>query len=421
MLQYHLRSFRKLLIVLLLFSTLMILVNTNFFSTPLSTNSNQTRLYSENIINDNKNEIKKTKLLKLKFSLAKRFVRRPWADHPDCSNFTIRRTVERSLPPVALASFPGSGNTWVRGLIEAASGIYTGSIYKDANLYLHGFWGELADWDAGVTCVQKTHDSGANHIKSFSGGRSIFLNRNPYEAILSFHNFLYGGHIGHAPSSNFQRPEWPDFLVDQTRRWLATAVNWTQYSTDLLTIHYEDLKENPRPHLRRILHFLQLPVDERRLDCIQKHPLKKFHRKSRIEGQWDTNRVFPDQIRPLLDRAIRYVDYLTQKTGNGAIPLNRYSNYNKSSWKGPLPTRVADSQTWMEWISDQWGFSVESFMKDPLTNMLKEEAITNIFYSWKIPFASKYAESNDLERDFNSDPPLFIQRIRQENLSTKVP
>jgi hypothetical protein len=43
-----------------------------------------------------------------------------------------------SLPPVALASFPGSGNTWVRGLIEAASGIYTGSIYKDANLYLHG-------------------------------------------------------------------------------------------------------------------------------------------------------------------------------------------------------------------------------------------------------------------------------------------
>lgn len=43
-----------------------------------------------------------------------------------------------NLAPVALASYPGSGNTWIRQLIEAASGIYTGSVYKDTNLYLHG-------------------------------------------------------------------------------------------------------------------------------------------------------------------------------------------------------------------------------------------------------------------------------------------
>ena len=28
--------------------------------------------------------------------------------------------------PVALVSFPGSGNTWVRGLLEQATGVYTG-------------------------------------------------------------------------------------------------------------------------------------------------------------------------------------------------------------------------------------------------------------------------------------------------------
>jgi len=76
---------------------------------------------------------------------------------------------------------------------------------RNTFLYRAGFWGELADWDAGVTVVQKTHDSGADHVRSFSGGRSIFLNRNPYEAILSFHNFLYGGHVGHAPPANFRR------------------------------------------------------------------------------------------------------------------------------------------------------------------------------------------------------------------------
>lgn len=46
--------------------------------------------------------------------------------------------VKGNLPPVALASFPGSGNTWTRQLIESATGIYTGSFYKDSNLYLHG-------------------------------------------------------------------------------------------------------------------------------------------------------------------------------------------------------------------------------------------------------------------------------------------
>lgn len=75
----------------------------------------------------------------------------------------------------------------------------------------------------------------------------------------------------------------------------------------------------------------------------------------------------------------------------------------------------------MEWISDQWGIKVESFMKDPLTNMLQDEAETNVFYSWNVPFEPTYAESNDLERDFHSGPPLFIQRIRRAKTSAKVP
>ena len=33
-----------------------------------------------------------------------------------------------------LASFPGSGNTWSRMLLEYASGVYTGSIYNDITL-----------------------------------------------------------------------------------------------------------------------------------------------------------------------------------------------------------------------------------------------------------------------------------------------
>lgn len=46
--------------------------------------------------------------------------------------------MRKSLKPIALSSYPGSGNSWVRSLIEEASGLYTGSIYNDVDLYMQG-------------------------------------------------------------------------------------------------------------------------------------------------------------------------------------------------------------------------------------------------------------------------------------------
>lgn len=40
--------------------------------------------------------------------------------------------------PTALASYPGSGNTWLRFLIESASGVFTGSLYKDLEIQMSG-------------------------------------------------------------------------------------------------------------------------------------------------------------------------------------------------------------------------------------------------------------------------------------------
>ncbi|XP_037598993.1 WSC domain-containing protein 2 isoform X3 [Cebus imitator] len=41
----------------------------------------------------------------------------------------------KSQQLIALASFPGAGNTWARHLIELATGFYTGSYYFDGSLY----------------------------------------------------------------------------------------------------------------------------------------------------------------------------------------------------------------------------------------------------------------------------------------------
>ena len=59
----------------------------------------------------------------------------------------------------ALASFPGSGNTWVRYLLQQVSGFYTGSIYTDGSLQRRGFAEYKQDQSV---LVVKTHESGPN-------------------------------------------------------------------------------------------------------------------------------------------------------------------------------------------------------------------------------------------------------------------
>ena len=46
--------------------------------------------------------------------------------------------VKSGVKRTGLISFPGSGNTWTRNLIEQASGIYTGSMYSDEILFKKG-------------------------------------------------------------------------------------------------------------------------------------------------------------------------------------------------------------------------------------------------------------------------------------------
>ncbi len=254
--------------------------------------------------------------------------------------------------------------------------------------------------------MQKTHDSGPDHIHQFSSGKAIFLTRNPYDAVLSFHNFLYGGHTGIAPAADYSRPEWPDFFMDQTRRWLATAVNWTTANNNkLLIVHYERLKEDTLAELRRILSFLQIPVNEDRLECIAKYPQLKFRRKSHSKKDYPII-----QDRSWVDRAIRYVDHLVQSTGNPPLPLEHY-NKDQTGRKDKDPE--SGSTSWIDWISEtytQWGpRAIQSFVQDPMTRMMRQEASGGaVFYSWRIPFEPGWPESVQLDRDFNSGPPPYI-------------
>jgi len=58
---------------------------------------------------------------------------------------------------VALVTYPGSGNTWTRHLIEGLSGIFTGSALGEDHELIQTFSGEREDHELNTTFVIKTH------------------------------------------------------------------------------------------------------------------------------------------------------------------------------------------------------------------------------------------------------------------------
>lgn len=99
--------------------------------------------------------------------------------------------------PVGLVSVPGSGNTWVRGLLEKATGICTGSIYCDHPLRNSGMIGEYVN--TGRVIVVKTHTSDYQWLdvtpekqNNDDGlyGSAILLIRNPFNAFIAEWNRL---------------------------------------------------------------------------------------------------------------------------------------------------------------------------------------------------------------------------------------
>lgn len=135
------------------------------------------------------------------------------------SNYSDKVCKERTFlnqkhPLVALISFHGSGNTWVRHLVEQATGIFTGSIYCDSSLKMV-FPGESVV--SGNVAVIKTHQSDTvelpDDIKLFTGkttyDKAILIVRNPYDALISEANRRWNSklslnpHLGVADETAF--------------------------------------------------------------------------------------------------------------------------------------------------------------------------------------------------------------------------
>ncbi|KPJ12441.1 WSCD family member AGAP003962 [Papilio machaon] len=188
---------------------------------------------------------------------------------------------------VALVSYPGSGNTWLRYLLQQVTGILTGSIYMDFGLKVHGFPAEnVTD---GTVLVVKTHEAPPLEPDKFKS--AVLLIRNPRDAILADFNRLHKGHIGTAPKSAFKKrsherkkTDWSSYVTIQLRTWESLHDLWlTKFPGPAYIVFYETLVKDTRNTLQGILNFLNYTFTERDMNCALSHKEGIYRRKKKLQ------------------------------------------------------------------------------------------------------------------------------------------
>ncbi|KAJ8275895.1 hypothetical protein COCON_G00076470 [Conger conger] len=222
---------------------------------------------------------------------------------------------EKSNTLVALTSFPGAGNTWVRHLIELATGFYTGSFYFDGTLYNKGFKGEKDYWKSGRTICVKTHESGRHEIEMYDS--AILLIRNPYRCLMAEFNRKCAGHLGHAAEQHWKSNEWPEFVSSYASWWASHVLDWLKFGRQVLVVHYEELQGALFLQLRHIASFLNISITDERLLCAQSNQDGHFKRSATQKQGFDP---FTPEMKLLIDGYIHTVDSALRDRNYTGLP-----------------------------------------------------------------------------------------------------
>ena len=212
-------------------------------------------------------------------------------------------TLGENLAKIPLISFPGSGNTWLRHLIEEISGVFTGSVYNDGRLYDQGFSGEFEDPLSGKVIVVKTHLGNGIHqdekwppmedlmgLKASKGQNEdglhcIYLMRHPIDTYFSTKAFQHSkSHVGESPT-------YPDFHSSVNRKnWQLTIKKWAHYyyntytnlekhcSKGIKLVFYEDLVKNPWKLSKNLVTWIEEVNEEESRSGLSKTKTKRRKR-----------------------------------------------------------------------------------------------------------------------------------------------
>ncbi|KAK7095157.1 WSCD family member GA21586-like [Littorina saxatilis] len=163
------------------------------------------------------------------------------------------------LPVTALASVQGSGNTWMRHLLQQLSGVYTGSVYNrhgDPELWAQGYYGEGVA-NGSVVAVKNHGTPGFRGRGRYK--RAIVVIRNPYDAMFAdFNRRATGSHTGVALLRSYAL-HWNDFCKEYALRWTKFHSLWLNFKGPLLIINFDDLTHSLEKEVHRISRFIAHP------------------------------------------------------------------------------------------------------------------------------------------------------------------
>jgi hypothetical protein len=160
-----------------------------------------------------------------------------------------------------LASYPRSGNTLLRSLLEGVTGVVTASDTR-ADRTLSQALANQHDLVGEGLCqppICKTHWPERIGCKQFEAHRAILVIRNPFDAIISYWNLnLTNTHTEKVTDQVYKDHQgfFQELVRNEMKVWLAFLTFWlTNADIPVLAVRYEDLILNPRPQLERILKF----------------------------------------------------------------------------------------------------------------------------------------------------------------------
>lgn len=169
-----------------------------------------------------------------------------------------------------LASYPRSGNHWVRYLVEEATHVATGAVYRDKEPQhmnkVFPWGGYCCEDGCKGDCRYPTKQDMVlikTHFPSQPGKKTKF-DCKPYEVTIrivrhpvdSFYSryvrTLQGGSIERVPT---------DRVVEFIRTWRKFQTYWNNQE-NVITIRYEDILANPSVELKKILAPLNYDVTD---------------------------------------------------------------------------------------------------------------------------------------------------------------
>jgi hypothetical protein len=171
--------------------------------------------------------------------------------------FKFKRTKKMELKPIFLASYPRSGNTYLRTILNHCFDLKSASIYPNdlgGNATLEKFVGHIEHIQNGKIPTEPFLNKPLlikTHVANPTDTKAIYVVRNAYPVMLSLHKFYnYKQSLEDVIKGNHQWGIWADHVE-----------NWTRdLSERKLLLKYEDLKDNLDESLIKLSNFLNVEI-----------------------------------------------------------------------------------------------------------------------------------------------------------------